>query len=113
MRGKDRLRTIKRTTWYFFTKNLLQTYLNRYQIVLNNIEVSCEFILKLKANLEAEESNIFSDPVEKVQVERNYLPVSLRPMQEKIKSCIHDLYETSRNYKQLLQVDMICISLSL
>ncbi|ELR19326.1 COG4 transport protein [Acanthamoeba castellanii str. Neff] len=57
-----------------------------YMIVLNNIEVSCEYILKLKANLEAEESNIFTDPVEK----------------EKMKSCIHDLLETSRNYKQLL-----------
>jgi hypothetical protein len=36
--------------------------------VLNNIEVSCEYILKLKGNLEAEESNIFTDLVEKVQL---------------------------------------------
>jgi hypothetical protein len=58
-----------------------------YMVVLNNLEVSCEYILKLKTNLESEESAIFTDTTDK----------------EKIKICVHDLLETSRNYKQLLQ----------
>ena len=56
-------------------------------MVLNNLEVSSEYIIKLKAELEAE-CHIFTENTQR----------------EKIKSCLHDLTETSKNYKQLLQV---------
>jgi len=63
------------------------------QMVLNNLEVSSEYIIKLKAELEAE-CHIFTENTQR----------------EKIKSCLHDLTETSKNYKQLLQVLFLPLS---
>ena len=54
--------------------------------MLNNVEVSAEYIIKLKKEMESESARIFqgNDP--------------------KLKSCYDDLQEASNNFKRVLQV---------
>lgn len=57
--------------------------------MLNNLEVSSEYIVKLKKEVETESQRIFNgnDP--------------------KLKSCLDDLQESSTNFKRVLQVTLL------
>ncbi|KAL6057907.1 Golgi transport complex subunit 4 [Balamuthia mandrillaris] len=60
-----------------------------YMLVLNNLEVSSDYIVTLKQGLETECQSL-NQPTDK----------------EKIKSCLNELVETSQNFKQLLQSNL-------
>jgi len=58
---------------------------NYYTVLLNNLEVSSEYILKLRKEIESQCGQVFSN------------------MDVKIKSCLDDVTEASNTFKKLLQ----------
>lgn len=58
----------------------------KIQVSLNNLEVSSEYILKLRKEIESECSRVFTS------------------VDVKIKSCLDDITETSNAFKKVLQV---------
>eukprot|EP01116_Phalansterium_solitarium_P001645 TRINITY_DN1145_c1_g1_i1.p1 TRINITY_DN1145_c1_g1~~TRINITY_DN1145_c1_g1_i1.p1 ORF type:complete len:733 (-),score=336.79 TRINITY_DN1145_c1_g1_i1:79-2277(-) len=62
-----------------------------HTVILNNLDVASDYILKLKKEVESECLQLFQTPT------------GLDP---RVKSCIDDLVETSNGFKKLLQADL-------
>lgn len=62
-------------------------------MALNNLEVSSEFILRIKGDIESKTERMFSKPEDK----------------EKVKTALGDLHEISKRFKQTLDVWLCCL----
>ncbi len=90
-------------------------------MVLNHIEQSADYVLKLKEDIEVPSARIFG-PVTTAQ-KAQPVPPSPRvveqsaqvtdPILNKIKTCLEDLAETSKKFKNMLQANVEMLSSSL
>lgn len=90
-------------------------------MVLNHIEQSADYVLKLKEDIEVPSARIFG-PVATTQ-KAQVVPQSPRvaeqsaqtndPILSKIKTCLEDLAETSKKFKNMLQANVEMLSSSL
>lgn len=93
-------------------------------MVLNHIEQSADYVLKLKEDIEVPSARIFG-PITAGQKPQGPVPQSPRvaaeqssaqindPILNKIKTCLEDLAETSKKFKNMLQANVEMLSSSL
>jgi len=87
---------------------------------LNHIEQSADYILKLKEEIEVPSARIFGPVVQKVQpvpqsprIAEQTMQAAADPVLNKIKTCLEDLDETSKKFKNMLQANAELLSSSL